>query len=182
MNQTYWQEERHVIKDGLSQPLSWLLVVALCAWWWLQGSGTLEQGIVLATLLGLLTVIDIRSHILPDLLILPLGIIGLIYHPQHWPAVLLGLAVFGSITAFYIWRYKRWGIGGGDTKLLAVLGAWVGISGLLPLILLASVSALLYILISRRARHLPLPFGPFLLAGGWLSLLYQDIFWRILLP
>jgi leader peptidase (prepilin peptidase)/N-methyltransferase len=69
-------------------------------------------------------------------------------------------------------------MGYGDFKLLAALGAWLGWKMLLPIILLSSVVGAVVgvalIVLARRGREIPIPFGPYLAAAGWLALLYGD--------
>jgi leader peptidase (prepilin peptidase)/N-methyltransferase len=67
-------------------------------------------------------------------------------------------------------------MGYGDFKLLAALGAWLGWQ-MLPLIILLSavvgaISGILMIVIKRHERSVPIPFGPYLAAAGWIAMLY----------
>ncbi len=122
--------------------------------------------------------IDATTFRLPDRITLPLLAAGLGVAAWRagavpWPEVAgaaAGLAVFAAIgAAFWRWRGTD-GLGLGDAKLLGAGGAWVGVS-LLPLVVLvAALSALAFVLVSGRDRTAPLPFGPWLALGiavGW---------------
>jgi leader peptidase (prepilin peptidase)/N-methyltransferase len=78
------------------------------------------------------------------------------------------------------WAFKlatgREGMGYGDFKLLAALGAWLGWTMLLPIVLLSSVAGALIgialIVLARHGRSVPIPFGPYLAIAGFVALLY----------
>jgi leader peptidase (prepilin peptidase)/N-methyltransferase len=147
----------------------------------------------LACLLGwtLLTAawIDLRTMILPDVLTLPLLVAGLIITAaispdalaDHALAAVLGyLALFATARGYRRLRGRE-GLGLGDAKLLAALGAWLGLSGLPIVLVLAACSGLLAAglatLFGRRVTAATaIPFGPFLAATGWLTWLYADWF------
>ena len=131
-----------------------------------------------------LSAIDIADYILPDQLTLPLLWLGL-WVNLSGTFVPLEDAVLGAIAGyiclwfvfhlFYICTGKE-GLGYGDFKLLAALGAWVG-WGLLPqIILVASLAGVVVgiglILCRGRDRQAPLPFGPFLAGAGGIALVY----------
>jgi len=162
--------------------LTMLLFVA-CVWqfgfgW--QGFGAL----VLTSFLIALSGIDIRTQLLPDSLTLPLMWLGLIasldnlYMPAK-PA-LLG-AVVGYVSLWTVWwLFKqatgKEGMGHGDFKLLAALGAWCGLSGLLPIILLSAVAGAvigsIMLAVQGRDRATPIPFGPYLAIAGWVTFMW----------
>ncbi|NDL69469.1 prepilin peptidase [Vreelandella alkaliphila] len=134
------------------------------------------------TLLAL-AVIDLRTYLLPDVLTLPLLWAGFVYQLLFQP-LLLSSSVIGAMAGYLVlwsfyWMFKlitgKEGMGFGDFKLLAALGAWVGWS-LLPLLLLlsAGIGAIVGVAaqaLSPRLRGQPLPFGPFLALAGWICLL-----------
>jgi leader peptidase (prepilin peptidase)/N-methyltransferase len=76
-------------------------------------------------------------------------------------------------------------MGYGDFKLLAALGGWLGYKMLLPIILLSSVVGaivgIVLIASQRRGRDIPIPFGPYLAAAGFLTLLFGDYLLTLLL-
>ena len=133
-----------------------------------------------------LCIIDWRSYRLPNFITLPLIAAGLAYNyfsGDDFKAALIGAGLgYGAFFTLEI-AYKalrgRDGLGRGDAKLLAAGGAWCGWMGLPFIVLIASGSALLCLLLpSVRARALEdnkLPFGPFLALGTftvWLSLTF----------
>ncbi|ERS82341.1 prepilin peptidase [Halomonas sp. PBN3] len=161
-----------------------VLAVAVVA---LYGVG-FQAGFVLAACLALLVmaVIDLRTQLLPDVLTLPLLWAGLLYQVLFQP-LMLESAVIGAMAGYLAlwsvyWLFRlitgKEGMGYGDFKLLAALGAWLGWQALpLLLILSAGVGALLGILIQLavpRLRGAPMPFGPYLALAGWIALLGGD--------
>lgn len=131
-----------------------------------------------------LTAIDIDHQLLPDKITLPLLWIGLILNSFDYftslPSALWG-AVLGYLSLWSVyWLFKlvtgKEGMGYGDFKLLAALGAWAG-AEMLPLIILASslIGAIiggLMIAFSRHQSQTPIPFGPYLAGAGWIALLW----------
>ncbi|CBV42594.1 prepilin peptidase [Halomonas elongata] len=150
----------------------------------LQGP-TLEAAFILGACLTLLAlaVIDLRLQILPDILTLPLLWAGLLYHllfqPLGLPDAVLGamlgyLALWGFHGLFQRLTGKR-GMGHGDFKLLAALGAWFGWPYLPLLLVLSAAGGALFGLVAQaldpRRRGQPMPFGPWLALAGWIMLL-----------
>ncbi len=136
------------------------------------------------TLLAL-AVIDARELILPDALTWPLAAFGLavtwLLDPQRLADHAVGAAAgwlgFWLIARIYTALRHRSGLGAGDAKLMAAAGAWVGWQGLASVILIGSLSALAAVgaaAILRRpvTASTPIPFGPFLAFGLWLTWLY----------
>ncbi|WP_458525819.1 prepilin peptidase [Onishia taeanensis] len=134
------------------------------------------------TLLAL-AAIDFRTQLLPDIITLPLLWAGLGYQLLFQPlmltsAVIGAMAGYLSLWSFY-WLFKlitgKEGMGYGDFKLLAALGAWLGWQTLpMVLILSAGAGAVIGILVQLampRLRGTPMPFGPFLAMAGWIALL-----------
>lgn len=129
-----------------------------------------------------LSLCDIKQRRLPDALTCPLLWSGLLFNllcheAKLTQAVLGAIAGYSAFAAVY-WGYwfirHREGLGYGDVKLLAALGAWHGWPQLPRLVMLASVLALLaFTLQAAHTRSLqaiknPLPFGPFLAAAGFI--------------
>lgn len=126
-----------------------------------------------------LTFIDIDSQILPDVITLPLLGIGLAlntfeYFTSPVDAIwgmLIGFSALFIIDYLYYLLRKRHGIGMGDAKLLAAIGAWLGAYALVPVILAASLlgilCAVILILMKRLKHDMPIPFGPFLAIAAW---------------
>jgi leader peptidase (prepilin peptidase) / N-methyltransferase len=137
-----------------------------------------------------LTAIDLEHRLLPDAITLPGIILGLLLSlalPQLSFAgaaagVVAGAALFSGVA----WLYEKWagrrGLGGGDVKLLAMIGAFLGLEAL-PLVILVSaglgtLTGLLQVLLGRGSetraqwRTISLPYGPFLAAGAWCYLFW----------
>lgn len=155
-----------------------LAVVALFGPSW---QGLFVLGACLALLA--LAVIDLRTQLLPDIVTLPLLWAGLLYQLLFQP-LLLPSAVMGAMAGYLVlwsfyWAFKlitsKEGMGYGDFKLMAALGAWLGWQALpLVLILSAGIGAIVGLLIQLavpRLRGAPLPFGPWLALAGWVALL-----------
>jgi len=166
------------------------IVSALVAWRFGFGWAALAA-LVLSWFLLALTFIDIDHQLLPDSLTLPLLWLGLFVSlcsaqagaaalPVDLRSSLIG-AMAGYVSLWSVYHLFRLvtgkeGMGYGDFKLFAALGAWLGWQMLLPVILIAAaVGAVVGIfLISLRghSRATPIPFGPFLAAAGWLMLMF----------
>jgi leader peptidase (prepilin peptidase)/N-methyltransferase len=144
--------------------------------------------ILLAATLAACSAIDVYFHRLPDVLTLPLAAVGLLVSAASGSAALWWSAASAALgfllLAGVAWGYRcvrgRAGLGLGDAKLLAASGAWLG-AGALPTVLLwATGSALVCVLVAshRNARLTGasrLPFGPFLAFGTWLVWLYGPL-------
>ncbi|MBN7795391.1 prepilin peptidase [Parahaliea mediterranea] len=133
-----------------------------------------------------LTMIDIDHQLLPDNITLPLLWLGLLFNLAGTFAPLRD-AVIGAIAGYLClwtvyWVFKlltgKEGMGYGDFKLLAALGAWMGWQALPMIVLLSSlvgaVVGIALMVIRRRGREVPIPFGPYLAMAGWLALVWGD--------
>ncbi|TFW32471.1 prepilin peptidase [Massilia horti] len=152
---------------------------------WSFGSGWTGLAVLLfAYLLLAMTFIDFDTQLLPDDLTYPLLWAGLLVNlngmfvPLH-DAVIGATAGYLALWSVY-WLFKlatgKEGMGYGDFKLLAALGAWLGWQMLPTIILLSSVVGALVgislIVFAKRARDKPIPFGPYLAAAGLIAMLY----------
>ncbi|MEP2651859.1 MAG: A24 family peptidase [Paraglaciecola sp.] len=173
------------------------LLSALVAWHF--GFGLAAVAAVVATwLLVAMTFIDLDTMLLPDQLTLPLLWMGLLLSINTTfvtpaDAIIGGAVGYLSLWSIY-WAFKlltgKEGMGYGDFKLLAAIGAWVGWQHLPVVILLSSlVGALVGIsLLSLQGKDKsqPIPFGPYLAAAGWLTLIFGDglvaQYWAWMLP
>lgn len=170
------------IQYPLVELLTGLLFLA-CVWRF--GFGWKGFGALLLTgFLVALSGIDLRTKLLPDQLTLPLLWLGLIAASDHLyipakPALLGAMAGYMSLWSVY-WVFKQLtgkeGMGHGDFKLLAALGAWTGLAGVLPTILLSSllgaVIGTAWLLAKGRDKATPIPFGPYLAVAGWISFMW----------
>ena len=148
-------------------------------------------GIALTWTLIAISMIDIDHQIIPDSISLPLIWAGLflsLFSPLAGadmlfiePATAIAGALAGYLSLWSIYHLFRLvtgkeGMGYGDFKLLAALGAWLGWQ-MLPLIILLSavvgaISGILLIVFRRHERSVPIPFGPYLAAAGWIAMLW----------
>lgn len=167
---------------SIQYPLVELLSGVLCAivvWRFGPGWPALA-GLLFTWTLIALAGIDFRTQLLPDQLTLPLLWLGLLLAllPMFVtaPSAILGAAIgYLSLWSVY-WVFKlltgKEGMGHGDFKLLAALGAWMGPVALLPMILLSSLIGALIggtlIALRKHQREIPIPFGPFIAAAGWV--------------
>jgi leader peptidase (prepilin peptidase) / N-methyltransferase len=175
-------------------PLVEMLTAVLfgyAAWHWGLGLQTLFVWALLASLLAL-TFIDLDTQLLPDGITLPLAWAGLLVNVNGMFCS-LEQAVIGAVAGYIaLWSiyhlFKlltgKEGMGFGDFKLLAALGAWLGWKMLLPIVLAASFSGALIgialIVFAGHDRTKPMPFGPWLALGGVIALFWgEDIlyFW-----
>ena len=128
--------------------------------------------------------IDLRVQLLPDRLVLPLGMIGLFANgfgmitsasDASFGAVIGFVALWG-INALYRLLRGHDGMGLGDAKLLAACGAWLGVHQLPVVVLIAATLGVLVGIIHqmRLGSSQPFAFGPYLIIAAWLSLLYGD--------
>ena len=135
-----------------------------------------------------LTMIDFDHQLLPDDITLPLLWLGLAVNTQDLgtgvttqEAVLGAVVGYLSLWSFY-WVFKlatgKDGMGYGDFKLLAALGAWMGWQALLPIIILSSLVGATFgiasILLMGRDRSAPMPFGPFLAGAGLIMMIWGN--------
>lgn len=141
-------------------------------------------GLLLLWALLTLIFVDLETLFLPDRITLPLLWGGLLanslgavtdLHSAVWGAM-LGYALLWSVYWLYWWATRREGLGYGDFKLLAALGAWLGWQALPLILLLASLSGvvmgLFWLWRGEHSRHTPIPFGPFLAVAGYGVMLW----------
>ena len=175
-------------------PISWqyplvelLTALASAAVAWKFGFGwPLAAGLVFTWVLVAAAGIDVRTQLLPDQLTLPLLWLGLLLSllPMFvTPTVAIIGAAIGYLSLWSVfWLFKlltgKEGMGYGDFKLLGALGAWMGATSLLPIILLSSLIGAIIgaatLAMRGKDRSTPIPFGPFIAAAGWTWFLYGD--------
>ena len=143
-------------------------------------------GVLLTWSLIALSGIDIKTQLLPDNLTLPLLWLGIIFNVfqtyTDLTSSVLG-AIFGYLslwTVFHVFKLitGKEGMGYGDFKLLAALGAWFGWQYLPLIILLSSAVGAIFgifmIVTKLQERSQPIPFGPYLAVAGWVAMLYGN--------
>jgi leader peptidase (prepilin peptidase)/N-methyltransferase len=161
-------------------------IFAACAWRWGVTAQAVAWALFAATLL-VLACIDWDTQLLPDDLTLPLLWAGLIAAALGWTDLDLSVSLWGAVAGYLLlWiihqGFKaitgKQGMGQGDFKLLAALGAWLGWPALLPLVLLSSSAGVLVGLSLRATGRLkpgePLPFGPALSAAGLFLMFWPE--------
>src|SRR5450755_4445974 len=175
-------------------PLVELTTGLLSAWvaWHFGFGAPAACGLVVTWTLIALTGIDVDHQLLPDGITLPLmwaGLLASIIGPLAGSPIpvsardaLIGAAA-GYVSLWLVFHAFRLitgkeGMGYGDFKLFAALGAWLGWQ-LLPLVIVLSaatgaVLGILMIVLQGRDRRAPMPFGPYLAAAGWLAMMYGD--------
>ena len=144
------------------------------------------MALILTWTLISLSLIDLDCQLLPDSITLPVLWIGLaistrtIFADSH--SAIIG-AITGYLSLWSVYKIFKWltgkeGMGFGDFKLLAMFGAWMGWQVLPVIILMSSfVGALtgsLMIVFGKHKRSMPIPFGPYLSAAGWIVLLWGN--------
>ncbi len=154
--------------------------------WQLGASPQLLMALFFTWCLISLTMIDADTQLLPDQITLPLLWAGLLIN-SFGLFVPLYDAVWGAIGGYLslwsvYWLFKlltgKEGMGYGDFKLLAALGAWMGWQYLLVIILLSSlvgaVVGSIILVLNKKGRNTTIPFGPYLAAAGWIAFLWGD--------
>nr|WP_296748615.1 A24 family peptidase [Thioalkalivibrio sp.] len=159
--------------------------------------GPTAAGLAALLFTGVLIVasgIDARTTLLPDQLTLPLIWLGLAANYfglfTDLESAVIG-AMAGYLSLWLVYHGFRLltgkeGMGYGDFKLLAAIGAWLGWQALPVVLLLASlvgaIVGIALILLRGRDRNIPIPFGPYLAAAGWLGLIWGDQLLAVYLP
>lgn len=168
------------------------LLAATAAWHFGPGWEAL-MAIVLTLALVAITMIDADTQLIPDSIVLPLMWLGLamsLFHaPPHEgtlfisPSNAIVGAMAGYLTLWSIfWLFKlitgKDGMGYGDFKLLAALGAWLGWQQLPMIIMMSAVVGAVInismIIAKGKDRSIPIPFGPYLAAAGWITMLWGE--------
>ncbi len=182
------------VKISARYPLVELATGILSAWvaWHFGFGAPAACALIVTWTLIALTGIDVDHQLLPDTITLPLMWAGLLAAVAFGPSgaavpasphdALIGAAAgYGSLwLVFHGFRLVtgKEGMGYGDFKLFAAIGAWLGWK-LLPLVLILSAATgallgILLIVLRGRDRSAPMPFGPYLAAAGWLAMMYGD--------
>ena len=172
------------LRYPIEETLSGLL--ALAAIW--QFGPTLQGGAALLLSWSLLSLalIDFDTQLLPDVITLPILWLGLLLsigslYTDPVSAIVGAAAGYLSLWSIYhLFKLLtgKEGMGYGDFKLLALLGAWMGWQHLPQIIILSTlvgaVAGVLLMIFVRHGRDVPIPFGPYLAAAGWISLMWGD--------
>jgi leader peptidase (prepilin peptidase)/N-methyltransferase len=168
------------------------ILAAICAWHFGFGWEAL-MAIALSCALVVISLIDFDYQIIPDSIALPLLWVGLVmslFHPLAGADTLFIApqdAIVGAVAGYLsLWTvYQLFklitgkeGMGHGDFKLLGALGAWLGWQVLPTIILMSAVVGAIIgiglIVFRGRDRQIPIPFGPYLAAAGWIAMLWGE--------
>ncbi len=165
--------------------LSSALLFGFCGWHWGISMATLAWCVLSAALLSL-ALIDWDTTLLPDAIVLPVLWLGLIGASMRWTGITLEAALWGAVAGYLalwsiFWAFKlvtgKEGMGYGDFKLLACLGAWFGWQALVPILLMSSViGAVVGILLKIKGGLREggvMPFGPFLVGAGLVTMFWD---------
>jgi len=161
-------------------------LLSLAAIWHFGPSAKGAGALLLGFFLLALTFIDLDTQLLPDDMTLPLLWLGLLFN--LWGVFApLESAVIGAIAGYLVLWAVYWifhlvtgkeGMGYGDFKLLAALGAWFGWQSLPAIILLSSIVGaavgIALMVFRRHGREVPIPFGPYLAGAGLLALYFEE--------
>jgi len=156
-------------------------VVLVLAYVALGPTADFAVAVVLLPALIAITGIDLQHQLIPDAITLPGILVGLLLNlatgRMSWVESVIGIALGGGLF-FLIILVSRGGMGGGDLKLGAMLGAFLGwkalLFGLFVAIVLGGVIGAAFLATGVRGRKDPIPFGPFLAAGGAMALVWGE--------
>jgi len=161
-------------------------ILALLVAWQFGYSWQSAAAIVLTWSLIALSAIDMRSGLLPDVITLPLMWLGMLVNIEgtftDLTSSVLG-AAFGYLSLWFIYHIFKQitgkeGMGYGDFKLLAMLGAWLGWQTLPIIVILSSflgtIVGICLIFFKKHSRDIPMPFGPYLAGAGWFAMLWGN--------
>ena len=147
---------------------------------------------VLTSCLILISLIDYKTQIIPDGLVGAIAVSGALYNLLYVPQGVVDM-LFGGVVGFavmlVIFFISRGGMGGGDVKLSAAVGLWLGVEGTLLFLLLAfimgGVISLLLLVSGVKSKGDAIPFGPFLCLAAFVTVLYQpfllNFYWQLFL-
>jgi leader peptidase (prepilin peptidase)/N-methyltransferase len=172
------------IRYPLIELLSALLTAVIA--WQFGLSWACLGGVLLTWTLIALTFIDVDCQLLPDKLTLPLLWLGIVFNlfanfaslNDSVIGAMLGYLSLWSVYQLFRMITGKEGMGYGDFKLLAALGAWMGWQSLPVIILLSSlvgaIVGISLIALKLQQHDKPIPFGPYLAAAGWIALVWGD--------
>jgi leader peptidase (prepilin peptidase)/N-methyltransferase len=175
-------------KISIQYPLVELLTAAIAVLLFFKFHLSVQFAIMfgLSCCLIVVSFIDLAHRIIPDIISLPgilAGIIASFFLPGiDWIDSLLGILAGGGILYLVTWGYylvtKKVGMGGGDIKLLAMIGAFLGWQAIPFIIFMSSavgaVVGIIFIIFSGKGRHYQIPFGPFLALAAQVQILFGD--------
>lgn len=180
---------RYPMVEGITA-IAWMVVV-----WQLGLTWPTLMALIATSYLIAATAIDFEHQILPDSLTLSILWLGLITNATWSSFATPTDAIYGAAAGYgslwlvfhgFYWLTGKEGLGFGDFKLLAGLGAWVGWA-LLPFILflgsvLGTLAALFMMVRYKQSKDVPIAFGPYLAMAGWVALLWGESIMQWFVP
>lgn len=147
---------------------------------------------VLTSCLILISLIDYKKQIIPDGLVGVIAVSGVLYNLLYVPQSVVDMLLGGSVgfaVMLGIFVISRSGMGGGDVKLSAAVGLWLGVEGSLLFLLLAfiigGIISMLLLVSGVKHKGDAIPFGPFLCFAAFITVLYQpfllNFYWQLFL-
>ena len=177
--------ERVIPRSRFRKPLLFLLLVCcISKAWYCVTWPALFYFVIAIALLSVVTVTDFEQYVIFDVMLLPLALCGIGYtlhlHLPFWNHIVAGLG--GGFFFFFLTLITHGAIGGGDIKLIAALGLWLGVRPLLSVItygfIAGGIAALFLLITKQKNRHDYFAYGPyFALSGigvllGWIHKLF----------
>lgn len=175
--------EEGVLKEKYLLPVTLILFLIFIAIPFICQQTTYPYWVyaIVSAISARLIAIDLRHFILPDVYTLPFLILGIII-PPLFSEVSVTHTIIGAVVGFivpfsiaygmYLWKGNMAGLGGGDIKLIAACGAWVGILSFPIFMMFACVTSLIVSIFAFKNNHIP--FGPGLCIALWIILIFQE--------
>lgn len=170
---------------SIQYPIIELLTALLLLWSFTKFSFRIEFFFIAIFFIILIVIsgIDFTHQVIPDIFSIPGIFVGLVYQfiNHNFLSGLVG-AFFGGGIIFLIrvlggWAYKKEVMGMGDVYLVALIGAFVGFPMIIPAIFIAAligtIFGIMYLAITHQSKDNPIPFGPFLSAGGAIVIIFH---------
>ncbi len=178
---------------SIQYPIVELITGFMFLWLYLKYGLTwsLLGAVIFSSLLLIISGIDLHHRIIPDELSLPGIVLGILFSfitgEPKWFDSVIGVLIGGGIFFSVAWLYEKFsgreGLGGGDIKLLAMIGAWLGGHSILMVIILSSavgsVAGVSVMLFEKKGLKTAIPFGPFLAAAALAYLQWGDALQRL---
>lgn len=170
-------------------PIIELIAASLALWTAIHFGLTWQTlcAIILGWCLIVMSVIDLNEQFIPDEITLSLVWIGLfisLFHlfttpPNAILGAIIGYLMLWIVAKLFFLVRKKEGMGHGDFKMLAMFGAWMGTASILNTIFIAVIIGLIFsialLIFGKITREKPIPFGPFIAIGGWITLFYGPL-------
>ncbi|MEO0122464.1 MAG: prepilin peptidase [candidate division WOR-3 bacterium] len=170
---------------SIQYPIVELLTALLLLWSFTKFSFRIEFFFIAIFFIILIVIsgIDFKHQVIPDIFSIPGIFVGLVYQfiNHNFLPGLVG-AFFGGGIIFLIrvlggWAYKKEVMGMGDVYLVALIGAFVGFPMIIPAIFIAAlvgtIFGIIYLAVTHQSKDNPIPFGPFLSAGGAIVVIFH---------